>query len=269
MQRLPRAQLVVGHQERPVAGVGQCAQYHKALEATPDDEYVDQHVAETYSRAVRADGYRNWHLPQEVRLPPRLREVAGGNRVGQPGCPDSSRSARVPGRRLPRDQRPVVPDRRDTAMSSSGATSTAAAIPRPTSPTRSDSGPNEVCRRWSWWTPLTATIRRPPASDRRRARPGGPGPNQRGGDPRRDGRERSRLGKAGPDRRHPDSLKYGRSVTDACGDPGTTEVMLAEAVRVRRPACSLAHRRWDRIVASTWSRTALPGLAAPSRPQWC
>src|SRR3712207_7071668 len=48
---------------------------HKALEATPDDEYVDQHVAETYSRAVRADGYRNWQMPQGVRWPPPLGEL--------------------------------------------------------------------------------------------------------------------------------------------------------------------------------------------------
>src|SRR4051795_8989845 len=39
------------------------------------------------------------------------------------------------------------------------------------------------------------------------------------------------------DQRHPETLEYGKSVTDACVDPGTTEVMLAElaeAVRARR-----------------------------------
>ncbi len=44
------------------------------------------------------------------------------------------------------------------------------------------------------------------------------------------------AGRQDLDRRHPESLEYGKSVTDACVDPGTTEAMLAElaeAVRVR------------------------------------
>ncbi len=45
------------------------------------------------------------------------------------------------------------------------------------------------------------------------------------------------AGRQDLDRRHPERLEYGVSVTDACVDPGTTEVMLAElaeAVRARR-----------------------------------
>jgi 3-deoxy-7-phosphoheptulonate synthase len=45
------------------------------------------------------------------------------------------------------------------------------------------------------------------------------------------------AGRQDLDRRHPEALEYGKSVTDACVDPGTTEVLLAElaeAVRVRR-----------------------------------
>jgi 3-deoxy-7-phosphoheptulonate synthase len=45
------------------------------------------------------------------------------------------------------------------------------------------------------------------------------------------------AGRQDLDRRHPERLRYGTSVTDACVDPGTTEVMLAEladAARARR-----------------------------------
>jgi 3-deoxy-7-phosphoheptulonate synthase len=45
------------------------------------------------------------------------------------------------------------------------------------------------------------------------------------------------AGRQDLDRRHPERLEYGLSVTDACVDPGTTEVVLAEladAVRARR-----------------------------------
>ncbi|MGZ4621758.1 MAG: 3-deoxy-7-phosphoheptulonate synthase [Blastococcus sp.] len=45
------------------------------------------------------------------------------------------------------------------------------------------------------------------------------------------------AGRQDLDRRHPESLEYGKSVTDACVDPDTTEGMLAElaeAVRARR-----------------------------------
>jgi 3-deoxy-7-phosphoheptulonate synthase len=45
------------------------------------------------------------------------------------------------------------------------------------------------------------------------------------------------AGRQDLDRRHPEALEYGKSVTDACVDPGTTEQMLAElaaAVRARR-----------------------------------
>jgi 3-deoxy-7-phosphoheptulonate synthase len=47
------------------------------------------------------------------------------------------------------------------------------------------------------------------------------------------------AGRQDLDRRHPERLEYGRSVTDACLDPGTTEQLLAElagAVRSRRAA---------------------------------
>jgi 3-deoxy-7-phosphoheptulonate synthase len=53
------------------------------------------------------------------------------------------------------------------------------------------------------------------------------------------------AGRQDLDRRHPESLEYGKSVTDACVDLGTTEVMLAElaeAARVRRGADVRAHR---------------------------
>jgi 3-deoxy-7-phosphoheptulonate synthase len=36
------------------------------------------------------------------------------------------------------------------------------------------------------------------------------------------------AGRQDLDRRHPERLEYGLSVTDACVDPGTTEVILAE-----------------------------------------
>ena len=45
------------------------------------------------------------------------------------------------------------------------------------------------------------------------------------------------AGRQDLDRRHPERLEYGLSVTDACVDPGTTELLLAElaeAVRARR-----------------------------------
>jgi 3-deoxy-7-phosphoheptulonate synthase len=45
------------------------------------------------------------------------------------------------------------------------------------------------------------------------------------------------AGRQDLDRRHPEALEYGRSVTDACIDPGTTEMLLAElaaAARERR-----------------------------------
>ena len=47
------------------------------------------------------------------------------------------------------------------------------------------------------------------------------------------------AGRQDLDRRHPESLEYGKSVTDACVDPSTTETMfaeLAEAARARRAA---------------------------------
>jgi 3-deoxy-7-phosphoheptulonate synthase len=47
------------------------------------------------------------------------------------------------------------------------------------------------------------------------------------------------AGRQDLDRRHPERLEYGKSVTDACVDPATTEELLAElaaAVRVRRGA---------------------------------
>jgi 3-deoxy-7-phosphoheptulonate synthase len=47
------------------------------------------------------------------------------------------------------------------------------------------------------------------------------------------------AGRQDLDRRHPERLEYGRSVTDACVDPATTERLLAEladAVRRRRAA---------------------------------
>src|SRR4051794_13662324 len=53
------------------------------------------------------------------------------------------------------------------------------------------------------------------------------------------------AGRQDLDQRHPESLEYGKSVTDACVDLGTTEVMLAElaeAARVRRGADVRAHR---------------------------
>ena len=53
------------------------------------------------------------------------------------------------------------------------------------------------------------------------------------------------AGKQELDRRHPGSLEYGKSVTDACVDPETTEVLLAElaeAARVRRGAGAGARR---------------------------
>jgi 3-deoxy-7-phosphoheptulonate synthase len=45
------------------------------------------------------------------------------------------------------------------------------------------------------------------------------------------------AGRQDLDRGHPESLGYGKSVTDACVDLGTTEAMLAElagAARLRR-----------------------------------
>jgi 3-deoxy-7-phosphoheptulonate synthase len=45
------------------------------------------------------------------------------------------------------------------------------------------------------------------------------------------------AGRQDLDRRHPERLEYGKSVTDACVDPGTTELLLAElaeAARARR-----------------------------------
>src|SRR4051794_41096485 len=53
------------------------------------------------------------------------------------------------------------------------------------------------------------------------------------------------AGRQDLDQRHPESLEYGKSVTDACVDLGTTEVMLAElaeAAQVRRGADVRAHR---------------------------
>jgi 3-deoxy-7-phosphoheptulonate synthase len=52
------------------------------------------------------------------------------------------------------------------------------------------------------------------------------------------------AGRQDLDRRHPERLEYGKSVTDACVDLGTTEAMLAElaeAARVRRGAGARAH----------------------------
>jgi len=49
------------------------------------------------------------------------------------------------------------------------------------------------------------------------------------------------AGRQDLDRRHPEALAYGRSVTDACIDLPTTEVLLAqlaEAARARRAASS-------------------------------
>src|SRR3954463_11504106 len=57
------------------------------------------------------------------------------------------------------------------------------------------------------------------------------------------------AGRQDLDRRHPESLEYGKSVTDACVDLETTEVMLAElagAARVRRGAGVRAHPRAHR-----------------------
>jgi len=57
------------------------------------------------------------------------------------------------------------------------------------------------------------------------------------------------AGRQDLDRRHPESLEYGKSVTDACVDLETTEVMLAElagAARVRRDAGVRAHPRAHR-----------------------
>jgi 3-deoxy-7-phosphoheptulonate synthase len=51
------------------------------------------------------------------------------------------------------------------------------------------------------------------------------------------------AGRQDLDRRHPERLEYGKSVTDACVDLGTTEAMLAElaeAARVRRGAGAAA-----------------------------
>jgi 3-deoxy-7-phosphoheptulonate synthase len=47
------------------------------------------------------------------------------------------------------------------------------------------------------------------------------------------------AGRQDLDRRHPGQLTYGRSVTDACVDLGTTELLLAElaeSTRARRAA---------------------------------
>ena len=49
------------------------------------------------------------------------------------------------------------------------------------------------------------------------------------------------AGRQDLDRDDPGSLEYGKSVTDACVDPATTEAMLAElseAVRARRGAAA-------------------------------
>lgn len=54
------------------------------------------------------------------------------------------------------------------------------------------------------------------------------------------------AGRQDLDQQHPGSLEYGKSVTDACVDPATTEAMLAEladAVRARRSAGTRAGRR--------------------------
>ncbi|MCU1591139.1 MAG: aroG, partial [Frankiales bacterium] len=51
------------------------------------------------------------------------------------------------------------------------------------------------------------------------------------------------AGRQDLDRRQPEFLEYGKSVTDACVDPPTTERMLAElaeAVRARRGAAATA-----------------------------
>ena len=51
------------------------------------------------------------------------------------------------------------------------------------------------------------------------------------------------AGRQDLDRRHPERLEYGKSVTDACVDPATTELMLAEladAVRARRATVARA-----------------------------
>jgi 3-deoxy-7-phosphoheptulonate synthase len=52
------------------------------------------------------------------------------------------------------------------------------------------------------------------------------------------------AGRQDLDRRHPEALEYGKSVTDACVDPATTEALLAElagASRLRRRAGARAH----------------------------
>ena len=57
------------------------------------------------------------------------------------------------------------------------------------------------------------------------------------------------AGRQDLDQRHPETLEYGKSVTDACVDLETTEVMLAElagAARVRRGAGVRAHPRAHR-----------------------
>jgi 3-deoxy-7-phosphoheptulonate synthase len=57
------------------------------------------------------------------------------------------------------------------------------------------------------------------------------------------------AGRQDLDRRRPGALEYGKSVTDACVDPGTTELMLAElaeAARVRRGAGPRAGRAAQR-----------------------
>src|SRR4051794_14663848 len=54
------------------------------------------------------------------------------------------------------------------------------------------------------------------------------------------------AGRQDLDRRHPEALEYGKSVTDACVDPGTTEAMLAElaeSVRERRDRAGAGFRR--------------------------
>ncbi|MEX5717129.1 3-deoxy-7-phosphoheptulonate synthase [Geodermatophilus maliterrae] len=65
------------------------------------------------------------------------------------------------------------------------------------------------------------------------------------------------AGRQDLDQRHPERLEYGKSVTDACVDPGTTEEMLAElaeAVRSRRGAGSRSVQE--------------DGATAAARPPW-
>jgi 3-deoxy-7-phosphoheptulonate synthase len=50
------------------------------------------------------------------------------------------------------------------------------------------------------------------------------------------------AGRQDLDRRHPEALEYGRSVTDACVDLGTTEALLADLARAAR-ARRLSHDR--------------------------